>query len=104
VPHEQPEVVAEALERLLGDPRLRRDLGANLRRKLEREYSTAVVLPRWEALFEEVIAEATAEQAMPRDCAPSPTPSVKMSTLSTYQPGGSYDYRRTSALFGARAC
>ena len=58
VPYEDPPAVAAAVERLLADPALRRRLGANLRRKVEREYSCAVVVERWQALFDEVIAEA----------------------------------------------
>ena len=54
VPHESPGSVAAAMERLL-DPALRITLGSNLRDKVEREYSTAAVLPRWQALFEEVM-------------------------------------------------
>jgi glycosyltransferase involved in cell wall biosynthesis len=57
VPHEDPPAVASALGRLLGDPGLRQRLGENLRRKVEREYSTVAVVPRWAALFDEVIAE-----------------------------------------------
>ena len=58
VPHECPPAVAAAVERLITNPALRGRLGANLRRKVEREYSAAVVVPRWEALFEEVWTEA----------------------------------------------
>jgi glycosyltransferase involved in cell wall biosynthesis len=58
VPHEDPPAVAAALMRLARDPALRRRLGANLRRKVAREYSTTVLVPRWMALFDEVIAEA----------------------------------------------
>jgi polysaccharide biosynthesis protein PelF len=57
VPHEDPLAVARAVETLLADPALCRTLGQNLRRKVEREYSAAVVTRRWEALFDEVIAE-----------------------------------------------
>jgi glycosyltransferase involved in cell wall biosynthesis len=59
VPHDSPQAVAAALGRLLEDPTLRRRLGENLRRKVEREYSVAVVVRRWEALFDEVIAEGS---------------------------------------------
>jgi polysaccharide biosynthesis protein PelF len=57
VPHGDPPAVARAVEALLTDPALRSTLGHNLRRKVEREYSAAVVTRRWEALFDEVIAE-----------------------------------------------
>ena len=58
VPHEDATAVAVAIERLLEDDVLRRRLGARLRRKVERHYSTVVVVPKWERLFEEVLAEA----------------------------------------------
>ena len=57
VPHAAPGVVATALAQLIEAPGLRRRLGEALRRKVEREYSAAVVPRRWEALFDEVIAE-----------------------------------------------
>jgi len=57
VPHECPEAVAAALDRLIGDADLRRCLGNNLRRKVEQELSAEVVTQRWQALFDEVIAE-----------------------------------------------
>jgi polysaccharide biosynthesis protein PelF len=57
VPHEDPRAVAAALQVLIADPGLRRRLGGNLRRKVEREYGVAAVVPRWEALFDKVIAE-----------------------------------------------
>jgi glycosyltransferase involved in cell wall biosynthesis len=56
-PARDPAAVARALDGLLGDAILRRRLGMNLRRLVEREYSTTVVIPRWEALFAEVIGE-----------------------------------------------
>ena len=58
VPHRRPEAVASAMLRLIRDPLLRRRLGANLRRKVEREYSVAAVLPQWERLWNEVLAES----------------------------------------------
>ena len=57
VPHAAPTAVAAAVARLLDDPGLARRLGRNLRRTVEQEYSAAVVTRRWEALFDEVIAE-----------------------------------------------
>ena len=57
VPHRHPSAVAGAIMRLIRDPGLRGRLGAGLRRKVEAEYSAAVVARRWEALFDEVIAQ-----------------------------------------------
>jgi glycosyltransferase involved in cell wall biosynthesis len=57
VPHRDPTAVARALNRLLADPALRRRLGANLRRQVNREWSAAAVAPLWERLFDEVIGE-----------------------------------------------
>ncbi len=57
VPHGSPPAVAATLGRLLREPGLGRRLGRNLRHKVEREYSARVVIRRWEALFDEVIAE-----------------------------------------------
>ena len=59
VPHEAPEHVASALEALVDNPVLRSRLGMKLREKVEREYSTQVLVPRWQALFDEVIEEVT---------------------------------------------
>ena len=60
VPPECPSAVAATLQRLVEHPRLRARLGRNLRRKVEREYSAEVLSRRWEALFDEVIAEEPA--------------------------------------------
>lgn len=57
VPHKNPRAVASALQSLIGDPGLMRRLGGSLRRKVEREYSVPALVPQWEALFDEVIAE-----------------------------------------------
>lgn len=57
VPHEDPPAIAAALHRLIADPGLARRLGASLRRKVEREYAAASVTSRWEAVFDEVLAE-----------------------------------------------
>ena len=54
VPYEDPAATASAIISLLRNPAKRRRLGENLRRKVELEYSTAAVIPRWEALFDEV--------------------------------------------------
>jgi glycosyltransferase involved in cell wall biosynthesis len=79
VPHEDPPAVAAALLRLIDEPALRHRFGAGLRRTVERDYSATAVVPRWAAIFDEVIAEAEhARHAWPgvtemgRDAAASP--------------------------------
>ncbi len=62
VPHESPTQVAFAITRLLQDQVLARRLGQHLRHKVEREYSAEALVPKWQALFEEVIREAYAER------------------------------------------
>ena len=74
VPPRDPAAVARALARLLADPPLRRRLGANLRQLIEREYSAAVVVPRWEALFGEVIDERERHRAPALPDAGNPRP------------------------------
>ncbi len=56
VPSRDPAAVARALQRLIADRGLGRRLGEELRRTVEREYSCEVVVPKWEALFDEVAA------------------------------------------------
>lgn len=73
VPHGAPAEVAAALTLLIHDPALRQRLGHNLRRKVEREYSTAVVTARWQALFDELLQEES--WALPV----APTPSLLVS-------------------------
>ena len=58
VPHEDPPAAADAVRRLIDNLVLRRRLGAHLRARVERDYSAAVVARRWEAVFDEVLAEA----------------------------------------------
>ncbi|MFN8446336.1 MAG: glycosyltransferase family 4 protein [Caldilineaceae bacterium] len=65
VPHRSPDQVAEALLRLIGEPELRQRLGCELRCKVEREYSTKVVVPRWERLFDELLDEPCSQQIPP---------------------------------------
>jgi glycosyltransferase involved in cell wall biosynthesis len=74
VPPREPAAVARALARLLADPPLRRRLGANLRQLIEREYSAAVVVPRWEALFAKVIDERERHRAPALPDAGNPRP------------------------------
>lgn len=62
VPSENPEAAAAAIIHLLNDEVLRRKLGENLFRKVNDEYSTTVVIPRWQALFEELAACKVTQQ------------------------------------------
>jgi glycosyltransferase involved in cell wall biosynthesis len=74
VAHKAPEAVTAALERLVDDPTLRRRLGDNLRRKVEREYGTAAVAWQWESLFDTVLEESRRGRVRPiRDIGSSPT-------------------------------
>ena len=57
VPHEDPPAVARAIVTLLDDPARRRALGKALRAHVEATYSTAAVVPQWEALFRDVLAD-----------------------------------------------
>jgi glycosyltransferase involved in cell wall biosynthesis len=57
VPHEEPMAVARAMKRLLGDADLRHRLGTGLRRSVDDRYSIAAVMPQWQALFDDVLAE-----------------------------------------------
>ncbi len=60
VPHEDPPAVAAAVLHLLDDPALARRLGAALRADVVARYAVNAVLPRWEALFDEVLQEHAA--------------------------------------------
>lgn len=55
VPHEDPAAAAQAIEELLDSPESRYRLGRALRHKVEREYSVAAVVPKWQALFSDVL-------------------------------------------------
>jgi glycosyltransferase involved in cell wall biosynthesis len=57
VPHEDPSAVAAALRRLITNPKLRASLGAALKAKVAADYAVASVVPRWETLFADVLAE-----------------------------------------------
>ncbi|TVV72132.1 glycosyltransferase family 4 protein [Sphingomonas solaris] len=54
VPHEAPDAVAAAILKLVGDPGLRRKLGAALYAKVKAEYAVEAVVPQWQRLFEAV--------------------------------------------------
>jgi glycosyltransferase involved in cell wall biosynthesis len=82
VPHEDPAAVAAAMERLASDRALRERLGRALRARVERDYATDVVVPRWEALFDEVMGEAA--DAAPYATSPRPrSPGSRVATPST---------------------
>lgn len=57
VPHDDPAAAAAAILRLIRAPRLRLRLGAALRIHVTTHYTAQVVVPRWQALFAEVLAE-----------------------------------------------
>lgn len=56
VPKRDPGAVADALVRLIDDPRLRRRLGQGLRRTVEDRYAVDVVIPQWRALLDKLVA------------------------------------------------
>ncbi|WP_205949783.1 glycosyltransferase family 4 protein [Paracoccus contaminans] len=74
VPHEDPPAVAAAIRRLLADQGQRQRLGRRLRTHVEASYSAEAVVPQWERLFAEVLAERR----------PAPPPS----TFSSFVLGG----------------
>ncbi len=65
VPHEDPQAVAAAMVRLARDAGLRRSLGDGLHAHVRAAYAADVVVPQWERLIAEVLAE--------RPSAPAPT-------------------------------
>ena len=66
VPHQDPAAAARAVLGLLDDPDRAGRLGRALRARVERQFSVEAVLPQWERLFDDVLAE---RRAQPR---PSP--------------------------------
>lgn len=57
VPYEHPEAVSAAMLRLIRDAGLRRRLGEGLRVHVRARHATDVVVPQWERLIAEVLAE-----------------------------------------------
>lgn len=57
VPPDDPEAMATAVRRILGEPGLAARLSANARAKAE-QYDWSVVLPQWEALLAETISQS----------------------------------------------
>jgi polysaccharide biosynthesis protein PelF len=64
VPHGDPAAAADALAALFSDRDAARRLGANLRQRVAARFSTEVVVPQWEALFAEVLAETKRRAAV----------------------------------------
>jgi len=54
VPPDDPEAMASAIQRLLTEPDLAARLSSNARKKAE-SFDWPIILPQWEALFEEVM-------------------------------------------------
>ena len=65
VAHEDPNGVAAAMLRLLGDTGLRQRLGKALRAKVERDYGARAVARQWADLFDTVVAERRLAQTRP---------------------------------------
>ena len=57
VPYRNPEAAAAAMGRLAEDAAFRTGLGRRLRETVASRFSTQVLVPRWEAIFEDVIRE-----------------------------------------------
>jgi glycosyltransferase involved in cell wall biosynthesis len=55
VPPDDPEAMASAVRRILTEPGLAGKLSANARKKVE-QFDWSVILPQWEALFNELIS------------------------------------------------
>src|SRR4051812_15463839 len=62
VPYRDLGAIAAGIQKLIADPRLRRQLGEHLRRKVTGEYSVGALIPQWERLFDEVLAARNAQQ------------------------------------------
>lgn len=57
VPYNDPTTVAATIRKLIDEPALRYTLGRRLRETVESRYGAAAVVPQWETLIGEVIAE-----------------------------------------------
>ncbi len=64
VPYDDPEATAAAMRRLADAPELRRRMGDALRRKVAGHYSAAVVTRQWENLFDTVLFDTAATEAV----------------------------------------
>jgi radical SAM protein with 4Fe4S-binding SPASM domain len=54
VPVGQPQLLTEAMIKLISDEGLRAKLGSRLKQKVVREYSALNLIPRWQSLFQDV--------------------------------------------------
>jgi glycosyltransferase involved in cell wall biosynthesis len=54
IPPDDPEAMADAIQRILTEPGLAARLSTNARKKAE-QFDWSIILPQWEALFEEVM-------------------------------------------------
>jgi glycosyltransferase involved in cell wall biosynthesis len=57
VPYNDPASTAAAMRRLIGEPALRDNLGYALRESVQLRYSAAAIVPQWEAMIRQVIAQ-----------------------------------------------
>ena len=57
VPHENIAAIASSMQKLADDPALRLKLGRALYAHVLKTFDTKVVVPQWQALFDEVLAE-----------------------------------------------
>ena len=56
VPPRDPDAIASALTRLIGDPDLRAQLGAAARRRVVQHFSTEKRIDKLEALYRQILA------------------------------------------------
>lgn len=97
VPHRDAVAAADALVRLAGDADLRARLGAALRRHVEGAYATAVVLPQWLTLLEDV-----AREHEPLRPPPSPFGSFLLGGFECSTHRRSHDRERIDVLAATR--
>jgi glycosyltransferase involved in cell wall biosynthesis len=62
VPMRSVAEMADRVDRLIGDPALVQQMGAAARRKIEADFSPAIINVRWQALLTEVVTEATTQR------------------------------------------
>ena len=82
VPHEDPRSVAAAMSRLALDAPLRARLGGALRRTVDERFAATVVVPQWERLFTDVLAEAHPGLTSSRSREPRRRPAAREQTCT----------------------